>query len=244
MPRTTAPILPAPADAVDLLLTLAESKAATDRATRSIAALTGQIAALAGQRTREWDISPTTRLRMDYTPPTVTRRAKTGAREALLRRRPELAAEVVSTVHPSRPNTVTFTRSPGWTPLLDRYAGEITLDGPVTAATVPAAWKLIAQAREFLADAKRDDAELRDDLADVLTASGVLDSAASVKLDVPGGGLFAARTTAPTQRLNTAALEQIDPALFLELTQEKTMPERWTPRVVDLTAAAESGTGL
>lgn len=237
--KNTLPRFEPDAATTALYLALAENKAAADRAKRSITELDRQVLAALGDRETFVDLPGELRLTTTRTPSKITRRAATTARATVAKRRPDLYPDLVTEVTPSRRSQARIT-VPTWAHVTARYDGVLTLDAPVTRRTIPAAAALLRQAREFLSDTRREDATMRDELDARLADGGLLESHGQFVHRCPGGGEYVVRPTAVTHRLDTRALQDADPELYLAVTREVVYDPKWEVSIAPVLESASA----
>lgn len=232
--KTPTPSIAVPADAVAIYEALAWNKAVTDRAKHAVArAETVLTESLAPGRRIEDQTQPRY-VTVNLVPAGETRKAKSNARELLVREHPEVAAACVTTIIPTRPVSATFVTG-GWQ---DYTAALDPLTVPVFTPRNPwAVVDFIGKGREQIRANTAAGDGLRDQLAVLLEREGLIP--ASTTLHTCGRGrAFRVAPTKITHRLNTAALREADPALYLALTTASPTPAKLVLKIGKITPDA------
>ena len=210
-------------------LDLARLKFAADRAQRTADKIDERLAALllsdtALQNVLDDPAAPR-RLTVTRRPASTTRRSKRDARTRVLRARPDLADQVITVVHRSRPTRATIV-SATFTDVADQYTGDLA-PVDVNRRNIWPMVTLRGQAREYLAHCERETDTLRDQIDEQIRAAGLIDQYGGKFVHaLASGGQYRIGTTSITERLNTSALREIDPELWEAVTDEKPVPER------------------
>lgn len=238
MAAKTAHVPVTDTDLAAAYLDLARLKFSTDRAQRTVDRVDDKVTEwllpdTAMQHTVDDPTAPR-RLTVTRRPATTTRRSKRDARTRVLAARPDLADRVITVVHPSRPSRATIVTAT-FTDIADQYTGDLAPDG----ITRRALWSLVTlreQAREYITDAAARADTLRDQIDAALRADGLLvQYGGKFVHTLPGGGQYRIGTSSVTERLNTAALRELDPDLWEQVTDVKPVPERFGIAVSTIT---------
>ena len=238
MAAKTAHVPVTDTDLAAAYLDLARLKFSTDRAQRTADKIDDHLAALllsdtALQNVLDDPAAPR-RLTVTRRPASTTRRSKRDARTRVLAARPDLADRVITVVHPSRPTRATIV-SATFTDVADQYTGDLA---PVD-VNRRNIWPMVTlreQAREYINDAAAQSDALRDQIDAALRADGLVDQYGGRFVHtLPNGGQYRIGTSSVTERLNTAALRELDPDLWEQVSDVKPVPERFGIAVSTIT---------